>query len=80
MFAIMCLEACSLLLKGTCILNSTHILGAGVEGIFVVLVNACYHLLKPDNGFVDLCHSLADSTLLEFLCEYLSEGLPLGML
>lgn len=69
MFAIMCLEACSLLLKGTRILNSIHILGAGVGRHFCSVGECLPSLLKPDNGFVDLCHSLADSTLLEFLCE-----------
>ena len=48
-------------------------------GRHVCSVGECLpSLLKPDNGFVDLCHSLADSTLLEFLCAYLSEGLPFG--
>lgn len=54
--------------------TSIHILGAWC-GRHSGSVGECLRsLLKPDNGFVDLCHSLADSTLLEFLCEYVSEG------
>lgn len=62
----MCLEPCSLLSKGTCILiNSMYFLGAW-RGRHFCSVGEWLpsSLLKADNDFVDSCHFLADFKLL----------------
>lgn len=74
MCAIMCLEVCFLLYKGTCKLNSMHILGAWCGRNFCSVGECLPSLPKPDNGFGDLCHSLADSTFSGFLCECVAKA------